>query len=72
MKTDKLLKIVYGIISFIIGGLITGIVFRPILATFIKSETILDVFHIAIHILLSIQIYQLAVRYIINKKKKTN
>jgi len=72
MIKDKLLKIVFGIISFFIGGIITGIVFRPILASFIKSETILDVFHITFNIIIAIQIYRLAVRFIINEKKNTN
>tara|TARA_B110001450_G_C17241413_1_gene327649 strand:- start:257 stop:475 length:219 start_codon:yes stop_codon:yes gene_type:complete len=72
MKKHTLLKIVFGIISFIIGGIINVIVFLPILMVFIKSETILDILSIAVNIIIAVLLYRLAVRFLLNKNTRTD
>ncbi|MGJ8551259.1 hypothetical protein [Winogradskyella wichelsiae] len=66
------MKIIIGVLSFIIGGIITVLLFRPIIGSFIKSETILDVLHIAFNILVAVQIYRLAVKHFLNKENDSD
>jgi hypothetical protein len=65
------MKIIIGILSFIIGGIITVLLFRPIIGSFITSETVLDVLHIAFNILVAVQIYRLAVKHFLNKENSS-
>ncbi|MFD0992166.1 hypothetical protein [Tenacibaculum geojense] len=63
------MKIINGIVSFFIGGFLTVLIFRPILASFIPNETILDVLHIAINIIIAVQIYKLGKKLFNNDLK---
>ncbi|WP_282069684.1 hypothetical protein [Olleya namhaensis] len=72
-KQNKIfMKIFIGILSFLIGGIIATVLFRPIISSFITSETILDVLQVAVNIIIAVQIYRLVVKHFINKENDSN
>lgn len=72
-KRNKIfMKIIIGILSFLIGGIIATVLFRPIISSFITSETILDVLQVAVNIIIAVQIYRLVVKHFINKENDSN
>ena len=66
------MKIIIGVLSFIIGGIITGLLFTPIISSFITSETVLDVLHVAFNIFVAVQIYRLAVKHFLNEENDSD
>ncbi|WP_090836790.1 hypothetical protein [Olleya namhaensis] len=72
-KRNKIfMKIFIGILSFLIGGIIATVLFRPIISSIITSETILDVLQVAVNIIIAVQIYRLVVKHFINKENDSN
>jgi hypothetical protein len=64
-----LLKILFGIIGFIIGGTIALAIVIPLLSNFIGNETILDVVHIFVTLGVAIILYRLAVKHLLKGNK---
>lgn len=54
-----LLKILLGIGAFILGSLITALIFIPTLSLLTQNEIILNVLHLIFTIVLTVIIYQL-------------
>ena len=71
-RNEIFMKIIIGILSFLIGGIIATVLFRPIISSFITSETILDILQVAVNIIIAVQIYRLAVKHFINKENDSN
>lgn len=65
-----LLKILFGILAFIIGGIITVLLVIPLLSSFILNDTMLNVIQIFFNIGIAILIYRLAVKNLLNRKTK--
>lgn len=63
------LKILIGILAFIIGGIITVLVILPILNSFIFNEIMLNTIQIIFNIGIAILIYRLAVKNLLKSKK---
>ena len=60
-----LLKILFGIIGFIIGGTIAIAIVIPLLSNLIGNETVLDVVHIFVTLGVAIFLYRLAVKHLL-------
>jgi uncharacterized protein YacL len=64
-----LLKILFGIIGFIIGGTIAVAIVIPLLSNLIGNETVLDVVHIFVTLGVAIILYRLAVKHLLKGNK---
>ena len=64
-----LLKILFAIIGFIIGGTIAVAIVIPLLSNLIGNETVLDVVHIFVTLGVAIILYRLAVKHLLKGNK---
>jgi len=64
-----LLKILFAIIGFIIGGTIALAIVIPLLSNLIGNETILDVVHIFVTLGIAIILYRLALKHLLKRDK---
>ena len=64
-----LLKILFGIIGFIVGGIIAVAVVIPLLSNVVGNETFLDVVHIFVTLGIAITLYKLGVKHLLKGNK---
>jgi uncharacterized protein YacL len=64
-----LLKILFGIIGFIIGGIIAVAIVIPLLSNLIGNETVLDVVHVFVTLGVAVTLYKLAVKNLLQGNK---
>lgn len=67
MKT--ILKILFGILAFIVGGIITALVITPLLNILFPNEIFLNVMHLFFNVGIAVIIYRITIRLFLIKKK---